>query len=99
MEAQAIGEAPFPLQGEGDGKVEEVRHDAEKVWINDGQYFGNVPAASWSLQVGGYQVADKWLKDRRGRKLSFDEVKHYQRILKVLSETIRIMSTIEMSLN
>ena len=48
--------------------------------------------------IGGYQPAQKWLKDRKGRALSFDDVKHYQRILKILAETDRIMGTIEMDL-
>ena len=45
--------------------------------------------------IGGYQFAQKWLKDRKGRELSFDDVKHYQRILKILSETDRVMQTVK----
>jgi len=54
---------------------------------------------SWAFYVGGYQPAQKWLKDRKGRALGFEDVKHYQRILKILAETDRIMRTITMTLN
>lgn len=53
---------------------------------------------NFTFYIGGYQPAQKWLKDRKGRALSFDDVKHYQRILKILAETDRIMGTIEMDL-
>lgn len=55
-------------------------------------------AISWGFYIVGYQPAQKWLKDRKGRALSFEDVKHYQRILKILSETNRIMQTITMTL-
>jgi hypothetical protein len=58
-----------------------------------------VPQAAWDALIGGYQPAQKWLKDRKGRALGFDDVKHYQRILKILSETDRIMATITMTLS
>ena len=57
------------------------------------------PEVSWGFFIGGYQPAQKWLKDRKGRALSFDDVKHYQRILKILAETDRIMGTISMTLD
>ncbi len=53
---------------------------------------------AWNFHIGGYQAAQKWLKDRKGRELSFDDIKHYQKIIKNLSETDRIMKTIEMAL-
>ncbi len=96
MEPQAIGPTPFPFEGEGDNVVEKSAFKAGKVWINTRQYFDNAPEASWNLYVGGYQPARKWLKDRKGRELGYDDVKHYQRILKILAETDRIMRTIIM---
>ena len=66
----------------------------EKIWINKTQYFSEPPAVAWDFQIGGYEPAQKWLKDRRGRALLFSDVQHYQRILKVLSETNRIMQTL-----
>lgn len=56
-----------------------------------GQCFANVPAIAWSFPIGGYQPAQKWLKDRKGRALSYYDIRHYQRIIKILSETDRIM--------
>lgn len=65
-----------------------------KVWINDKQYFGNVSEAVWEFYIGGYQPAQKWLKDRRGHILSFDEIKHYFYIIHALEETMRLMKEI-----
>lgn len=66
-----------------------------KVWINDEQYFGNVPLKAWEFYIGGYQPAEKWLKDRRDRVLSFEEIQHYQKIIVALMETDRIMQEID----
>jgi predicted helicase len=65
------------------------------VRINADQHFSGVPQAVWDFQVGGYQVAEKWLKDRRGRKLEFSDIETYQKIIHALSETIRIMGMID----
>ena len=97
MEPAAIGATPFPFMGEGDSVVDKPRFEDGKVWINAAQYFDNAPEVSWGFYIGGYQPAQKWLKDRKGRVLSFDDVKHYQRILKILAETDRIMGEITMS--
>ncbi|WP_313138122.1 type ISP restriction/modification enzyme [Paracoccus jeotgali] len=99
MEPAAIGDTPYPFRGEGDGTVADVKFRDGKVWINDSQHFADVPQATWDALIGGYQPAQKWLKDRKGRALSFDDVKHYQRILKILAETDRIMKTITMTLS
>ena len=98
MEAAAIGPSPFPFNGEGDNVVVKPDFKDGKVWINKTQYFADVPEVSWGLHIGGYQPAQKWLKDRKDSVLSFDDVKHYQRILKILAETDRIMKTIEIDL-
>ncbi len=70
-----------------------------KVFINPQQWFDAVPDLAWSFHIGGYQPAQKWLKDRKGRTLSFDDVRHYQKIVKILSETDRIMQEIELPLD
>lgn len=69
--------------------------EAGRVYINRGQYFGNVPPEVWEFQVGGYQVCDKWLKDRRGRNLTFEDLEHYQKVIVALSETIRLMEEVD----
>ena len=99
MEPTAIGNTPYPFIGEGDNIVDKPRVRDGRIWINETQYFADTSEVSWNFYIGGYQPAQKWLKDRKGRTLSFDDVKHYQRILKVLAETDRIMSTIEMTLD
>ena len=98
MEPAVIGATPYPFTGEGNNEVDKPYFENGRVWINDSQYFADAPPVSWEFYIGGYQPAQKWLKDRKGRALSFEDVKHYQRILKILSETNRIMESIEMSL-
>ncbi|MFA5573937.1 MAG: type ISP restriction/modification enzyme, partial [Brumimicrobium sp.] len=66
-----------------------------KVYINDEQYFDNVPLTAWEFYIGGYQPAQKWLKDRQGRTLEFDDILHYQKIIVALSETDRLMKEID----
>ena len=65
------------------------------VYINDTQYFANVPLTAWSFYIGGYQPAQKWLKDRKGRTLDYEDILHYQKIIVALTETDRIMKEID----
>ena len=65
------------------------------VFINETQYFANVPEVAWNFYIGGYQPAQKWLKDRKERELSFEDILHYQKIIVALSETDRIMKEID----
>ena len=85
----------FPIKG--DNVVEKVQYtDKDKrVWINKTQYFSGVPEAVWEFHIGGYQVCEKWPKDRKGRKLSYDDIQHYQKIVVALNETIRLMAKID----
>ena len=85
------GPSPRPSPSRGEGEM-------GRVHINKDQYFDGVPAVAWNFYIGGYQPAQKWLKDRRGRSLSFDDITHYQRIVKILIETDRIMKEIELPL-
>jgi hypothetical protein len=57
--------------------------------------FEGVPEDVWNFHIGGYQVCAKWLKDRKGRTLSKDDIAHYQKIVVALSETIRLMAEID----
>ena len=103
MEEAAIGVAPYPFNGEGDNVVvkpalSDAKDGLGRVMINPDQYFENVPAVAWEFHIGGYQPAQKWLKDRKGRALSFDDVMHYRRIIKILCETDRIMKEIVLPL-
>lgn len=94
----------YPVDGNNNisrtiGKKDfEVTNKAEslgRVWINDEQYFEDVPILAWDFFIGGYQPAQKWLKDRKGRELSYEDIKHYQKIIVALTETNRIMKEID----
>ena len=69
--------------------------DSGKVRINETQYFDKVPQVAWEFYIGGYQPAQKWLKDRKTRTLNYDDIQHYQKIIVALSETDRIMKEID----
>lgn len=71
--------------------------NAGRVYINATQYFANVPRTAWEFYIGGYQPAQKWLKDRKGRTLSFDDISHYGKIISVLTETARLMTEIDIT--
>lgn len=79
----------------GDNEVGKPQYKDGKVYINDTQYFDNVPQVAWEFYIGGYQPAQKWLKDRKGRKLEFNDILHYQKIIVALSETDRLMKEID----
>lgn len=69
--------------------------DVGNVYINETQYFANVPEVAWNFYIGGYKPAQKWLKDRKDRELSTEYIFHYQKIIVALSETDRIMASID----
>ncbi|MEL7006515.1 MAG: type ISP restriction/modification enzyme, partial [Bacteroidota bacterium] len=81
------------------GKKDWEFFDEEKqlgrIWINEEQYFDNIPLKAWEFYIGGYQPAQKWLKDRKGRTLSFEDILHYQKIIVALNETDRLMKEID----
>ncbi len=79
----------------GNNLVEKPRFEKGKVWINTTQYFEGVPQIAWEFYIGGYQPAQKWLKDRKGRELSFEDILHYQKIIAALTETDRIMREVD----
>lgn len=87
----------FPVAGSM--QVDCYRWQDNRVYINAEQYFEGIPEMAWQFYIGGYQPAQKWLKDRKGMTLSFDDVKHYQRIIYVLQQTERIMQEIDIVMN
>jgi predicted helicase len=88
-----ISTYPIP----GSDIVEQVKYheNHQQIWINAEQYFDQVPQQIWNFYIGGYQVCQKWLKDRKGRQLNFDDINHYQNIISIISETIKIMENID----
>ncbi len=87
--------AKFPV--EDDNKIVKPIYDREKkrVYINENQYFDGVPQNVWEYRIGGYQVCSKWLKDRKGRRLSLEDIKHYCRVVTLLERTIEIQNEID----
>ena len=85
----------FPMSGSN--KVERVEYDekTERVYFNKEQYFEGIPKAVWEYQIGGYQVAAKYLKDRKKRELSQEEIEHYMKVVKAIEMTIEVQRRIE----
>ncbi len=105
MESEKLNQyiTTFPVEGDNavtkvgeKGKMlAEVKDCKGRLYINKNQYFDNLPEEVWNFHIGGYQVCHKWLKDRKGRKLSADDIAHYQKIVVALNETIRLMAEID----
>ena len=99
MESPLLNTLTTKYPVDGDHQVEKVRYDekTQRVYINKTQYFEGVPPEVWNFHIGGYQVCEKWLKDRQKakRKLSIDDITHYQKIVVALKETIRLMAEID----
>lgn len=80
---------------DGNNIVGKIKYEKQKVHINDNQYFDNVPEIAWNFYIGGYQPAQKWLKDRKERELNFDDILHYQKIIVALFQTDKLMNEID----
>jgi predicted helicase len=81
--------------GKKDWEITDKEKQIGRIWINETQYFDGIPLVAWEFYIGGYQPAQKWLKDRKERTLSFDDILHYQKIVVALVETDRIMKEID----
>ena len=82
----------FPVAGDNTVAAGYPKYEGGKVFINAKQYFEPVGADVWAFMIGGYQVCDKWLKDRRGRTLGYDDLEHYKKICVALGETVGLMA-------
>ncbi|MDO8746708.1 MAG: type ISP restriction/modification enzyme, partial [Thermodesulfovibrionales bacterium] len=82
------------FEGKGNDKVEKPRYEKGKLYINSSQYFEGISPEVYEYQIGGYQICDKWLKDRKGRALSLEEIKHYCKVVTALKKTIELQSKI-----
>lgn len=83
------------MQGKGNNKIEKIRYEKKKVYISDQRYFESVIPEVWEYVIGGYQVCDKWVKDRKGKTLSVEDIKHYSAIVSALKKTIDIQEKID----
>ena len=97
LESPKLDRSCAKYDGPGRPEVERISYARKTVWLDKDQTrgFQGVPEAVWNFRVGGYQVCEKWLKDRKGRKLLKDDIEHYQRIIVALAETIRVMKDID----
>ncbi|GHV95692.1 DNA methyltransferase [Spirochaetia bacterium] len=89
--------ATFPVSGSNE--IEKQLYADNKVQINKTQYFDSIPLEVWEYYIGGYQPAQKWLKDRKGRILSFEDIEHYQKIIVVLKMTMELQQQIDEVIN
>ena len=89
--------AKFAVQGSNEVEKPrfEVCNGKGRVWINATQYFDGVPLETWGFKVGGYQVCEKWLKDRKGRQLEFADIGHYGSVVAALTRTRELMLEID----
>jgi predicted helicase len=81
--------------GKKDWELYDEKSGIGRIWINDEQYFDKIPLIAWEFYIGGYQPAQKWLKDRQGRTLNLDDIRHYLKIIVALVETDRLMKEID----
>ena len=97
LESPIVNSAESRYRGPADPTVSKLSHSADTVWIDLEKTAGfeNVPEAVWEFRIGGYQVCEKWLKDRKGRTLSVENITHYSKIVLSISETIRLMAEID----
>jgi hypothetical protein len=97
LESPKLNKSTTTYTGPANPEVEKVSHASDTAWLDKAQTrgFRGVSEAVWEFHIGGYQVCDKWLKDRKGRTLSKDDIAHYQRIVVAISETIRLMAEID----
>ena len=94
LESAAVAQYATKYPIDGDNTVAKPQYTDNKVFINDTQYFDNVPIAAWEFYIGGYQPAQKWLKDRLDKNLDFEDIVHYQKMIAALLETQNLMQQI-----
>ncbi len=97
LKSKKLDNPTIMFEGKGDNRVEKVSYDEKnfRIYINSTQSFLKIHSDVWTYHIGGYQVTEKWLKDRKGRLLSSDEVSQYCKILSSIAETIKIQKTLD----
>jgi hypothetical protein len=97
MQSSELDSPIAKFQGIGDKRVEKIKYDKKRsrVYINQHQYFEGLEENVWQYRIGGYQVCDKWLKDRKGKVLSLDDIKHYCKTATAIERTIDIQKSID----
>jgi hypothetical protein len=95
LKADVLDGMTISMQGKGDNKVGHVRYEKKKIFINDTRWFEDVSPEVWEYQVGGYQVCDKWLKDRKGQFISLEDIIQYSTIVAALKKTMDFQEKID----
>ena len=95
MESEKLNKLTTDYPEIGDNIVRQVKREKDKVRINKTQYFAKIPNDAWNFHIGGFQPAQKYLKDRKNRRLTLAEIGHYQKIIVALVETEKIMKKID----
>ena len=97
MKSKLLDNPSARYEGKGDDRVEkrDYREKSNSVYINNTQYFDKIAPEVWNYYIGGYQVLDKWLSDRKGRILSLDDQLHLRKVIAALSETRKIQEKID----
>lgn len=99
MKSKKLNQLITKLGGAGNNAVTEVTYkpSEQRIYINKDRYFEGIASEVWEFKIGGYQVLDKWLEDRKKAKrtLSFDDVLHYQKVVIALKETMQLMIEID----
>ncbi|MEI9476298.1 MAG: type ISP restriction/modification enzyme [Deltaproteobacteria bacterium] len=97
VKSKKLGKPIRKCEGSGDLRIVKVTYNEKQecVYVNPGKYFSGVAREDWEYHIGGYQIVEKWLKDRRGRILSSEEVSHYVRTLTAIAETIEIQASLD----
>ncbi|MDP1809211.1 MAG: type ISP restriction/modification enzyme, partial [Actinomycetota bacterium] len=93
VKSKELSSPTTKFRGSGDNLVEKpIFQSSGRIYINEAQYFDGVAEEEWKYQIGGYQVLEKWLKDRKGRRLSADDIRHYCRTATAIKRTIEIQA-------
>jgi predicted helicase len=97
LESPRLDQPITEFIGNRNPEVEKISWSRDTVWVDKAQTIGfrGVREEVWNFHIGGYQVCEKWLKYRKGRKLSTDDIVHYHKVVVALSETISLMSKID----
>lgn len=95
LESDKINDFISSYPEDGSNIIKKPNYKNGNVYINETQYFANVPELAWNFYIGGYQPAQKWLKDRKDMELSYDDIVHYNKMIVALTETDRLMKEVD----
>lgn len=97
LKSHLLNDTSSRFEGNNSGLVKKVSYNSKekRVYINEKQYFTNVELETWNYFIGGYQVLNKWIKDRKGKYLTDEEIKTYIKIVETLRQTIEIQKEID----